>query len=243
MFDFLEDADQSPVRIKIVGVGDFGEKVLNSINQSDVADSEILYVSSEDEAADVEEMLEETELLILISRAEDEFSRRILKRAKDLEVRLIIGFFDSDCSEDVQENLDVFAVEDPIESVQAIITIVESIKSDAVVSLEFRDVQYILKGNRDKKMFVATNTDSDAESTARAIVDSPRWKGRLANAKKIMMRIVGDTDKVSMADVYMASTAVQEAVNPDSEIIWGASIDDSLEDKDIVTIITIGSEQ
>ena len=243
MFDFLEDADQSPVRIKIVGIGDFGEKVLNSINQSDVGDSEILYVSSEDEAADVEEMLEETELLILISRAEDEFSRRILKRAKDLEVRLIIGFFDSDCSEDLRENLDVFAVEDPIESVQAIITIVESIKSDAVVSLEFRDVQYILKGNRDKKMFVATNTDSDAESTARAIVDSPRWKAKLANAKKIMMRIVGDTDEVSMADVYMASTAVQEAVNPDSEIIWGASIDDSLEDKVIVTIITIGSEQ
>ena len=48
---------------------------------------------------------------------------------------------------------------------------------------------------------------------------------------------MGATDSLSMLEVNEASTTVQEAAHPDAEIIWGVSVDESLGDTIIVTII------
>ena len=48
---------------------------------------------------------------------------------------------------------------------------------------------------------------------------------------------MGATESLSMAEVYEASTTVQEAAHPDAEIIFGVSADETLGDTIIVTII------
>jgi len=71
----------------------------------------------------------------------------------------------------------------------------------------------------------------------KAAIDSPLLETSLQGARGVLLNIMGATDSLSMMEVNEASTTVQEAAHPDAEIIWGVSVDDTLGDTIVVTII------
>ncbi len=107
-----------------------------------------------------------------------------------------------------------------------------------VINLDFADVQSIMNNAGAALMGVgeASGENAAVEAVKKAIA-SPLLETSVDSARGILLNFMGAQDSLSMIQVNEASTTVQEAAHPDAEIIWGVSVDDSLGDTIVVTII------
>ena len=113
-----------------------------------------------------------------------------------------------------------------------------------LISLDFADVKTIMSNAGSALMGVGEATGENAAVDAvRAAMDSPLLETGVTGARGILLNVMGSTEALSMFEVNEAATTVQEAADPEAEIIFGASIDDSLGDKIIVTIIATQFEE
>ncbi|MBR6012446.1 MAG: cell division protein FtsZ [Selenomonadaceae bacterium] len=107
-----------------------------------------------------------------------------------------------------------------------------------LISLDFADVKTIMSNSGSALMGVGEAAGSNAAVDAvRAAMDSPLLETGVSGARGILLNVMGATDALSMFEVNEAAMTVQEAAHPEAEIIFGASIDEKLGDKIIVTII------
>ena len=107
-----------------------------------------------------------------------------------------------------------------------------------IINLDFADVQSIMSNAGSALMGVGeASGDNAAVEAVKKAIASPLLETGVDSARGILLNFMGTTDSLSMLQVNEASTTVQEAAHPDAEIIWGASIDDSLGDTIVVTII------
>ncbi|MBQ7723169.1 MAG: cell division protein FtsZ [Selenomonadaceae bacterium] len=107
-----------------------------------------------------------------------------------------------------------------------------------VINLDFADVQSIMNNAGAALMGVGeASGDNAAVEAVKKAIASPLLETSVDSARGILLNFMGAQDSLSMIQVNEASTTVQEAAHPDAEIIWGVSVDDSLGDTIIVTII------
>ena len=107
-----------------------------------------------------------------------------------------------------------------------------------VINLDFADVQSIMSTAGSALMGVGeASGDNAAVEAVKKAIASPLLETGVDSARGILLNFMGATDSLSMIQVNEASTTVQEAAHPDAEIIWGVSVDDSLGDTIVVTII------
>ncbi len=107
-----------------------------------------------------------------------------------------------------------------------------------VINLDFADVQSIMSNAGAALMGVGeASGDNAAVEAVKKAIASPLLETSVDSARGILLNFMGATDSLSMIQVNEASTTVQEAAHPDAEIIWGVSVDDSLGDTIVVTII------
>ena len=107
-----------------------------------------------------------------------------------------------------------------------------------LVNLDFADVKSIMSNAGSALMGIGEASGENATVDAvKAAIDSPLLETSLQGARGVLLNIMGATDSLSMLEVNEASTTVQEAAHPDAEIIWGISVDETLGDTIIVTII------
>ena len=89
-------------------------------------------------------------------------------------------------------------------------------------------------------MGVATATGRDkAEQAARAAITSPLIETSMDNARGVIISITGSSD-IGLEEVELASSIIAEMAHPDANIIWGAQLDDTLEDTIRVTVVATG---
>ena len=74
---------------------------------------------------------------------------------------------------------------------------------------------------------------------ATAAISSPLLETTITGAKGVIVNITAPQD-VILDDVYEASQMIQEQVDPDANLIWGASLSDELTDEMVVTVIATG---
>ena len=107
-----------------------------------------------------------------------------------------------------------------------------------VINLDFADVQSIMNNAGAALMGVGeASGDNAAVEAVKKAIASPLLETSVDSARGILLNFMGATDSLSMMEVNEASTTVQEAAHPDAEIIWGVSVDETLGDTIIVTII------
>ena len=112
---------------------------------------------------------------------------------------------------------------------QGVQGISDLITRDGLVNLDFADVQTIMSNSGSALMGIGEATGEGAAVNAvKAAISSPLLETGIQGARGIILNIVGSNESLSMSEVYAASTTVQESASPDAEIIWGASLDDSL---------------
>jgi cell division protein FtsZ len=132
--------------------------------------------------------------------------------------------------------LNGFAIADSVLG-QAVVSISELIKTTGLINLDFADVTSIMKDAGYAHMGVGRAAGkAKAEDAARAAVASPLMETSINGAKGVIVNITGSRD-MGLEDVEIAATLVQEAAHPDAVIIFGATIDDAMDDEIRVTII------
>jgi cell division protein FtsZ len=78
--------------------------------------------------------------------------------------------------------------------------------------------------------------DNRAVRAAENAVSSPLLETSVDGARSILLSITGGSD-LSLLEVSEAAKVVQEAAHPESNIIFGANIDDSVDDEVWITVI------
>ncbi len=128
---------------------------------------------------------------------------------------------------------------------QAVTSISELVgdAGNVVINLDFADVSSIMKDAGRAHMGVGTAAGREkAEQAALAAVSSPLLETSINGATGVLVNVTGSSE-LTLDDVETAAGIVQEAANPDANIIFGATWDENFEDEMRVTVIATGFEQ
>ena len=137
-----------------------------------------------------------------------------------------------------------FGIADDVlkQAVQSISELV-GYSENVIINLDFADVSAIMKDAGRAHMGVGSATGREkAEQAAQAAVSSPLLETSIDGAMGVLVNITGPAD-MALDDVETAAGIVQEAANPDANIIFGATFDNKLEDEIRVTVISTGFDE
>ncbi|PIZ66644.1 cell division protein FtsZ [Candidatus Roizmanbacteria bacterium CG_4_9_14_0_2_um_filter_39_13] len=120
---------------------------------------------------------------------------------------------------------------------QGVKGIAELITLPGLINVDFADVRSIMQnaGNAIMGMGIGSG-DKRAISAIRQAISSPLLDTSIDGAKGILLNIVGGED-LSMSEIDEAATMISKAVDPDANIIFGAAIDERLQDQIKITVI------
>jgi cell division protein FtsZ len=123
---------------------------------------------------------------------------------------------------------------------QAVQGISDLIAVPGLINLDFADVKTIMteRGSALMGIGVASGENRAAEAARKAIM-SPLLETSVNGARGIIINITGGSN-LSLYEVNEAAEIVIAASDPDVNMIFGASIDDSLKDEIKVTVIATG---
>ncbi len=123
---------------------------------------------------------------------------------------------------------------------QGVQGISDLIVQPGLINLDFADVKTIMSGQGAALMGIGFGDgDTRAADAARDAVASPLLETTIAGAKGILLNITGGPD-LTLYEVNEAAQLVSESADPDSHIIFGTVIDDSMKGEVKITVIATG---
>jgi cell division protein FtsZ len=109
-----------------------------------------------------------------------------------------------------------------------------------LINLDFADVRTIMSEAGNALLGIGMGTgDKRAIEAAHAAASSPLLETTLEGAHSILLSITGGKD-LSLWEVNEAAHTIQEAAHPDANIIFGAMLDEKLEDEVWITVVATG---
>jgi cell division protein FtsZ len=109
-----------------------------------------------------------------------------------------------------------------------------------LINLDFADVRTIMADAGNALLGIGMGSgDKRAVDAAAQATSSPLLETTLEGAKAILLSITAGRD-LSLWEVNEAAKTVQEAAHPDANIIFGAMIDEKLEDEVWITVVATG---
>jgi len=112
-----------------------------------------------------------------------------------------------------------------------------------LINLDFADVKTIMYNTGSALMGIGTSSgENRAVTAARNAISSPLLETSIEGAKGVLLNITGGSS-LGLFEVNEAAEIISEAADPDANIIFGAVIDESLEDEVRVTVIATGFDQ
>src|SRR5690242_9030770 len=135
--------------------------------------------------------------------------------------------------------VDAFKVADDMLR-QGVQGISDLITLPGLINLDFADVRTIMSEAGNALLGIGMGTgEKRALDAAAAATSSPLLETTLEGARGILLSMTGGKD-LSLWEVNEAAKAVQEAAHPDANIIFGAMIDEKLEDEVWITVVATG---
>ncbi|MFH1565799.1 MAG: cell division protein FtsZ [bacterium] len=135
--------------------------------------------------------------------------------------------------------LDAFKVADSVLG-QGVQGISDLIILPGLVNVDFADVKTIMTDAGSALMGIGLATgENRAVTAAKSAIFSPILDIDIKGATGILFNIVGGND-LAMHEVDDAARIIGEAANPDANIIFGATIDESFSDQIKITVIATG---
>jgi cell division protein FtsZ len=123
---------------------------------------------------------------------------------------------------------------------QGVQGISDLISKPGVINLDFADVQTIMSGKGIAHMGVGrSNGKNKTEEAAKMAIQSPLLETSINGAKYVLISIAGDST-LGLFDTASAANVINEAVDPEANIIFGTSINDELKDEVIITVLATG---
>ena len=135
--------------------------------------------------------------------------------------------------------LDAFRIADDVlrHGVQGICDL---ITNPGLINLDFADVRTIMAESGSALMGIGYATgENRAKEAAERALRSPLIETEITGARGILLSIAGGDD-LTLYEVNEAAEAVREASTDDTNIIFGATIDDRLEGQIWITVVATG---
>jgi len=124
---------------------------------------------------------------------------------------------------------------------QGIEGISDMITKPGMINLDFADVKAIMSHAGSALMAIGRAAGEDrAPKAAQAAIASPLLEVSISGAKGVLFNIAGSD--YTLHEVNEAARVIQEAADPDANIIFGAIIDERLGDEIQITVIATGFE-
>lgn len=135
--------------------------------------------------------------------------------------------------------LEAFAVVDEVLH-QGVQGISELITVPGLINLDFADVKAIMQGAGSALMGIGRGSgENRAQLAAKAAIDSPLLEVSIDGAKGILFTVAGSRD-LTMHEINEAAQIITKSSDPHAKIIFGAIIDDKLEDEVKITVVATG---
>jgi len=138
--------------------------------------------------------------------------------------------------------MEAFTVADDVLR-QGVQGISDLITLPGLINLDFADVRTIMSDAGNALLGIGMGTgDKRAVEAAEKATSSPLLETTLEGAQGILLSITGGRD-LSLWEVNEAARAVQEAAHPEANIIFGAMLDENLEDEVWITVVATGYDR
>lgn len=127
---------------------------------------------------------------------------------------------------------------------QGVQGIADIIMVTGLVNVDFADVKTVMKETGDAIMGVGIGVGENRaiEATQMAINSPLLEESGIDGAKAVLLNIAGGND-LSLHEVNEVTEIINKQVDPDANIIFGATIDPALDDKIRVTVIATGFDR
>jgi len=137
--------------------------------------------------------------------------------------------------------LEAFRIADDVLR-QGVQGISDLIAVPGLVNLDFADVKTIMQEKGLSHMGIGrASGENKATEAAKQAIYSPLLETSIEGAKGVLLNITGG-QSMTLFEVNEAAEFVYKAADPDANIIFGAVIDDSLQDEIKITVIATGFE-
>lgn len=121
---------------------------------------------------------------------------------------------------------------------QGVQSIADLINESGFINVDFADVETIMSDAGAALMGIGEGTgDNACLEAVKAAVGSPLLEVSVKGARSVIINFKGVESRLSMAEMTEASEAIREAAHVDAEIVWGVSVDESMGDKILATVV------
>ena len=135
--------------------------------------------------------------------------------------------------------IEAFKISDSVLS-QGVQGISDLIVLPGLINVDFADVSTVMRNSGTALMGIGIGSgENRAEIAAKQAISSPLLEVKIDGAKGIVYNIVISPD-VSMVEIDRASKIITESAAPEAEIIYGTSVDESLNGQVKITVIATG---
>jgi cell division protein FtsZ len=126
---------------------------------------------------------------------------------------------------------------------QGVVGISGVILDDGLVNLDFADVRTVMEDQGVAHMGIGRASGKNKIETAiKEAINSPLLETSISGAKAVIISFTGDAS-MGLKDLSAAANFVGSALDPDAEVMFGATIDDSLKDEVRVTVVATGLDE
>jgi len=137
--------------------------------------------------------------------------------------------------------VDAFRIADEVLQ-QGIQGISDLISRPSLINLDFADVRTTMKDKGMAHMGIGFGQgENRAVDAARQAITSPLLETTIDGARSVLINITGDAT-LGLIEIEEAASLVAQSVDPEANIIFGAGLDDTLQDEVRITVIATGFE-
>lgn len=138
--------------------------------------------------------------------------------------------------------LDAFKTVDDVLR-QGVAGISDLITTPGMINVDFADVRAVMQNAGSALMGIGRGTgENRAMDAARAAIDSPLLELSIDGARGVLFNITGGKD-LGMYEVDDAAKFITKSVDPEAKIIFGAVIDEEMDEEVKITVIATGFDE
>lgn len=135
--------------------------------------------------------------------------------------------------------LEAFKVADDVLR-QGVQGISDLITIHGLINLDFADVKAVMAGAGSALMGIGrASGENRAIDAAQQAIESPLLEVSIDGARGVLFNVTGGAD-MSMHEINEAAESITAAVDPDANIIFGATLNPAMEDEIVITVIATG---
>ncbi|HZP30121.1 MAG TPA: cell division protein FtsZ [Acidimicrobiia bacterium] len=126
---------------------------------------------------------------------------------------------------------------------QGVQGIADMITTPGLINTDFADVRAVMQNAGNALMGIGNASgEGRALAAARSAISSVLLEASIEGARGLLLNVAGPSD-LGLFEVNEAAEVVKETAHPDANIIFGATIDDTLGDEVRITVIAAGFDR